>query len=272
MATVTPLQAEPDRPRTPEELERHWFENVYQGDKQKQLTVRAAITGMALGAIMCVSNVYVGLKIGWSMGVAITSCILAWVIFTTLSRIFKLSEFTILENNAMQSAASAAGSMTSAGIVNAIPALWMLNPSAVPPQHILIVWLILISFLGVFLAVPAKRQMINVEQLPFPSGIAAATTLRTLHAKSKEAAGQARALGWAGILGGLVGMFRDLDWKGRFYPLIPATFGTKWIHLGNYTAYDLTMRFEGSLLLLAGGALISFRQAWSMLLGPVSTT
>jgi len=113
---------------------------------------------MLIGAIMCVSNVYVGLKIGWSLGVSITSCILAWVVFTSMTRLFKLSEFTILENNAMQSAASAAGAMTSAGIVNAIPALWMLNPGAVPPQNILIVWVVLISFLGVFLAVPAKRR------------------------------------------------------------------------------------------------------------------
>ena len=267
MAIATATHDETGRPRTPEEIERNWYENVYQGDKQKQLTVRAAITGMAIGAMMCVSNVYVGLKIGWSMGVSITSCILAWVVFTTLSRMFKLSEFTILENNAMQSAASAAGSMTSAGIVNAIPALWMLNPGAVPPQNILIVWVILISFLGVFLAVPAKRQMINVEQLPFPTGIAAATTLRTLHSKSQEGVGQARALGWAGVLGATVGALRDLKWHGRLIPMLPATFGTKWIHVGAYTAHDLTMRFEGSLLLLAGGALISFRQAWSMLLG-----
>jgi uncharacterized oligopeptide transporter (OPT) family protein len=260
---------EPEVARTPEQIERHWFENVYQGDKIKQLTLRATITGMLIGAIMCVSNVYVGLKIGWSMGVSITSCILAWVIFSTLTRVFRLSEFTILENNAMQSAASAAGSMTSAGIVNAIPALWMLNPTAVPPQHVLILWIILISFLGVFLAVPAKRQMINIEQLPFPTGIAAATTLRTLHAKSVEAAGQAKALGWAGVAGAAVGFFRDADWVGRFYPLIPATFGTQWLRIGNYTAHELTLRFEGSLLLLAGGALISFRQAWSMLLGAV---
>ena len=130
MATATATHDETGSPRTADEIERNWFENVYQGDKQKQLTLRAAITGMLLGAIMCVSNVYVGLKIGWSLGVAITSCILAWVIFSTLTRMFKLGEFTILENNAMQSAASAAGAMTSAGIVNAIPALWMLNPTA----------------------------------------------------------------------------------------------------------------------------------------------
>jgi len=273
--------------RTPEEIERHWFENVYQGDKLKQATVRAVVMGMFLGAIMCLSNVYVGLKAGWSMGVAITSCILAYVIFQAFTKAFRLEPFTILENNAMQSAASAAGSMTSAGIVNAIPALMMLNPGAVPPQHILIVWVILISALGVFLAVPAKRQYINIEQLPFPSGTAAATTLRALHAKGDEAARQAKALGLSGLLGAVITWFRDANIPGGMKAFIPATWGTGGIKggwLGSravtdpvsgvvsqvpWTLQNYTMSFEGSLLFVAGGALISFRQAWSMLLGAV---
>ena len=72
------------RPRSPEEIERDWFENVYQGDHMPQLTVRALIMGMLLGAIMSISNVYVGLKAGWGLGVAITSRILAFAIFQTL--------------------------------------------------------------------------------------------------------------------------------------------------------------------------------------------
>ena len=105
---------DPDRPRTPEEIERDWFENVYQGDKMRQLTVRAVIMGMLLGMVMVCSNVYVGLKAGWSMGVAITSCILAYTVFAGLTKMLPrwFPPFTILENNAMQSAASAAGSMT----------------------------------------------------------------------------------------------------------------------------------------------------------------
>ena len=123
-----------ERPKTAEEIERHWFENVYQGDRMKQLTPRALIMGMGLGMIMACSNVYVGLKAGWSMGVAITSCILAYTIFSTLHRLFPrwFPTYSILENNAMQSAASAAGAITSAGLVNAIPALMMLNPHALP--------------------------------------------------------------------------------------------------------------------------------------------
>jgi uncharacterized oligopeptide transporter (OPT) family protein len=46
--------------------------------------------------------------------------------------------------------------------VNAIPALMMLNPAAVPHMWVLFFWILLISWLGVFLAVPAKRQMINI--------------------------------------------------------------------------------------------------------------
>jgi OPT family oligopeptide transporter len=292
--------------KTPEQIERHWFENVYQGDRMPQLTMRSVIMGMLLGMVMACSNVYVGLKAGWSMGVAITSCILAYSIFATLHRLIPrwFPKFGILENNAMQSTASAAGSMTSSGLVNAIPALMMLNAAALPTDFAtrclwLIPWMCVISWLGVFLAVPAKRQMINIEQLPYPSGIAAATTLRTLHASGGEAARQAKALGFAGLIGAVVTWMRDLDgsWVKAFpivhaptwwpiqgffaptwapwlrLPRIQSTWGTSWIPMGTYkdgtplTLNQLTMSLEGSLLFIAAGAIISFRQAWSMLLG-----
>src|SRR5690242_16204472 len=99
-----------------------------------QLTVRSVVMGMLLGGVMACSNVYVSLKSGWSLGVAITSCIMAWTIFAALHRAFPrwFRDYSILENNAMQSTASAAGTMTSAGLSNAIPALMMLNPGLLP--------------------------------------------------------------------------------------------------------------------------------------------
>src|SRR5439155_7080984 len=178
----------------------------------KQLTPRALIMGMLLGGFMSVSNIYVGLKAGWGLGVAITSCILAFAIFATLHRVLPnlFPPFSILENNAMQSAASAGGYMTGAGLVNAIPALMMLNPAAVPGMWVLMAWILIISWLGVFLAVPAKRQMINIEQLRFPSGIAAATTMRTLHGTGGgTAARQAKSLGLGVLLGAIITWFRD---------------------------------------------------------------
>ena len=73
---------------TPEEIERQWYETIYAGDNVRQLTPRVVVMGMVLGAVMAASNVYVGLKVGWSLGVSITSCILAYTAFSTLHRAF----------------------------------------------------------------------------------------------------------------------------------------------------------------------------------------
>lgn len=260
-----------DEKRTPDEIEREWFENVYQGDRMKQLTPRALVMGMALGAFMSLSNIYIGLKAGWSLGVAITSTILAFAIFATLNKLFPkwFPPFSILENNAMASAASAAGYMTGAGLVNAIPALMMLNPEAVPGPWVLTIWIVVISWLGVFLAVPAKRQFINIEKLPFPSGIAAATTMRSLHEHGGEAQRQATALGIGVAIGGVTTWFRDAASTLNWVVQIPATWGTTRLMAGGYSWSSLTMSLEGSLLFVAAGAILGFRQAWSMLLGAV---
>jgi uncharacterized oligopeptide transporter (OPT) family protein len=254
---------------TPEQIERHWFENVYAGDKMPQLTLRALIMGMLLGGVLSTSNVYIGLKLGWSMGVAITSCILAYTIFATLHKLLPrlFPPFSILENNAMQSCASAAGYMTGAGLVNAVPALMLLNPAAVPGMLPLTLWILVLSWLGVFLAVPAKRQMINVEQLPFPSGIAAAETMRSLHTRGGGAERKAISLGIAGLAGGIITWLRDAPEKLWPLPHLPAVMMPDWVKIGAYRVRDLTLGFEGSLLFWAAGALMGFRQAWSMMLG-----
>ena len=305
MATETVPIVE-QQPQTPEQIERHWFENVYAGDRMRQLTVRSMVMGMGLGAIMSLSNIYVGLKAGWGLGVAITSSILAFAAFATLRKLFPrlFPEFSILENQALASCASAAGYITGGGIVNAIPALMMLQPSAVPNTWVLMAWLGVISLLGVFLAVPAKRQMINIEQLRFPTGIAAATTLRTLHHEGGGggAARQARSLGLAMLFGAILTWCRDAtagwmkvaEWgKSGFgwtrvspaptmpgwlarplswiqYPHVPSTWLPGDWKIGKYRMrQDLTLSFEGSLLFVAAGAIMGTRQAWSLMLGTV---
>src|SRR5262249_40158877 len=60
---------------------------------------------------------------------------------------------------------------------------------------------------------------------------------------------------------------RDASWASMPYPNLPATWGTSWIRIGSHSLSQLTMSFEGSLLLVAAGAIVSFRQAWSLMLG-----
>src|SRR6266446_947694 len=95
---------------TPDEIERQWFEKIYtgRGDTQKQLTFRAVLTGGILGMFMSISNLYTTLKLGWSFGVAITACVLSYVIWNAIRAASggKISQMSILENNCMQSTAS----------------------------------------------------------------------------------------------------------------------------------------------------------------------
>src|SRR5215510_1504317 len=67
---------------TPEEIERQWHEQVYKGrgDSMAQLTWRAVLMGSALGGILSLTNLYIGLKAGWGFGVAISACILSYAI------------------------------------------------------------------------------------------------------------------------------------------------------------------------------------------------
>ena len=104
------LTAEQIRDWTLEQKDRWWLANVYRGD-MAQLTVRSAITGFTLGGLHSVTNLYVAAKTGWTLGVGLTSVILAFSMFKILSRM-GVRDMTILENNCMQSIATAAGYMT----------------------------------------------------------------------------------------------------------------------------------------------------------------
>jgi uncharacterized oligopeptide transporter (OPT) family protein len=148
----------------------------------RQLTVRAALTGALLGGVMSLSNLYIALKTGWSVGVTITASILAFAVFTGLEKLGLVRRaFGLYENNAAKSVASAAGYMTGGGTVAAIPAVMMLTGTVMPWWQML-PWVATIALLGVITAIPMKRQMINVDQLRFPTGIACAETLRSLYA------------------------------------------------------------------------------------------
>ena len=255
---------------SPEDAEaRRWLEEVYQGDKVRQLSVRSVVSGMAIGAVMSISNLYVGLKTGWGLGVTITSCIIAFAVFKALEAVipaYRKDHFTILENNTMSSAASAAGYMASAGLVSAFPALY-LTTGRVLEWWEMMLWLGAVSVLGVFMAVPLKRQLINIDKLPFPSGIATAETLRSMHSAGAEALQKAKALFIGAGAGVLVALWKDAPFMGKF--AFPATFplfpGAK----GKALESNLTLGFEGSLIMVAAGAIMGIRVGVSLLLGAV---
>lgn len=171
------LSEEQIRTWTRLEKDRWWLENVYRGD-MPQLTFRAAFAGFVLGAVLASTNLYVGAKTGWSLGVGVTSVILAFALFRGLSQV-GFRQFTILENNAVQSVATAAGYMTSP-LVSSLGA-YMIMTNHIMPWWQISIWMMIASVLGVLVAFPMKRRFINDEQQPFPEGRACAVVLDSLY-------------------------------------------------------------------------------------------
>jgi putative OPT family oligopeptide transporter len=273
-----------DAPRTPEDLEAEWFRTTYAGDGVPQLTLRAVAMGALLGGVLAFSNLYVGLKAGWSMNVAITAAIVSFAIFKVVPLAWLRAprglplldahqgrEVSILEVNCLQSTASASGYSTGPTLVSAFSAYLLVTGHRVP-FAITLALVFFLGMLGVFLAIPMKRSMVNVERLPFPSGIAAAETLRSLYAKGLEARRKATGLFAAMGAGALVAWFRD----GRpsvlpaFLPVSQLLQRLGWDGAARLTSpQGYTLALETSLLFPAAGAIMGLRTATSMLLGAV---
>lgn len=179
-----------------EQKDRWWLANVFRGD-MAQLTARSIITGFLLGGILSATNLYVGAKTGITLGVGLTSVILAFGMFRVLAAMRLAKDFTILENNAMQSIATAAGYMTMPLLSSLVAYMWVKDE--VIPWHQIVFWNVVLSIMGVLVAFPMKRRFINDEQQPFPEGRACGVVLDTLYS-GKGAIGvlQAKALMIAG--------------------------------------------------------------------------
>lgn len=184
-----------------EQKDTWWLQNVFRGG-MAQLTFRAAITGFMLGGLLSATNLYVGAKTGWTLGVGLTSVILAFAMFKVLSSL-GAKDMTILENNATQSIATAAGYMTGPLISGMAAYMWVMNE---PLPWWQIFWFnVVLSILGVLVAFPMKRRFINDEQQPFPEGRACGVVLDTLYTSAASVGlFKAKALGLAAAGAGFI--------------------------------------------------------------------
>lgn len=235
-----------------------------------QLTLRALLVGALLGALLCLSNLYVALKTGWSLGLTVTAAVTGWAFWRGLRAVgIARRPFGILENNAACSVASSAGFMAGGGNLAALPALWLLT-GAVPSWGWMALWFALTAALGIFAALPLKRRLIEVEALPFPTGTATAEALRALHGdgggvaemEARDAAGSAsRRMAAAAVAGAVLAWLRES--RSRLVPLhLPGL-----LPVAGPEAARYTIGLEPSLLLVGAGALMSLRTAATLVAG-----
>ena len=173
----------------------HHPERIYKPKAgEKGFSARAVIAGCLLGSIVSAMNIYLGLRIGWSIGGSLIAAILGFAVFNAMLKAGIITRaFGVLEVNITQTAGSAAGTMTSAaGLLAAIPAMGMLGYEFTIAQ--LYMWAASVAYLGVFFAVPLRRQMVLVEKLRFPTGTATAETIKAMFSSGAEADRKAKVL------------------------------------------------------------------------------
>jgi uncharacterized oligopeptide transporter (OPT) family protein len=268
---LTPEQV---RTLTPADKDRWWLENVYQGD-MPQLNLRSALTGMVLGGVLSLTNLYVGIKTGWTLGVGISSVVLSYAMFRLISRLKLGKEMSILENNAMQSVATSAGYMT-APLVSAIPGYMLITGQVVSMWHTMI-WIILLAILGVLFAFPMKRRFINEEQMPFPEGYAAGVVLHNLHEDREGKGGvlKAKILGFGALASAWVETFRNafvMEKLGLKTLTLPENWDD-WIYkfatpsIRGIPLKDLSVHWESSIVMVGTGGLMGVKVGASMVGG-----
>ena len=243
-----------------EQRDREWLANVYRGDREPDLTIRAIIAGMVFGGLMSLSNLYVGLKTGWGLGVDIAAVVVIFAVFKTLRGIGLVRrDFGLMENTMMMTVAVAASWISSAGLVSAVPALTMLTGYQFVPWQ-LTLFIASILYLGLFMAIPLKKQMIQVESLRFPANIPTGETLTVMYSHAGQAMKKAVALGIAAVSGALIAGIRSgLGW-------IPEAFAVP-LRIKSIALSKLTLSLEPSLIFIGIGALFGMKVGVSLLVG-----
>ncbi|KAF9468042.1 oligopeptide transporter [Collybia nuda] len=158
-------------------------ESVPASQSQPEFTFTAVILGLAIGCLICFTNLSLGLQSGWISMMSIQSALIGFLISRILPTPLTPQEIIVVQTTAV-----ATGTMPlAAGFVGILPALSLLSEErdGVPPIHLTwisaIAWSCAVAYFGVFLSPPIRKQVIIEEQLTFPSGTATAQLISVLH-------------------------------------------------------------------------------------------
>lgn len=234
-----------------------------------ELTLRAVLTGMLIGALLTPCNVYSGLKIGWTFNMSVAAGLIAFAFWTALNRTFAARSLGLLENNINQTAASASASIISSGLAAPIPALALLT-GQVLTLPVLAVWLFAVSVLGVAVAAGLRIQLLERDRLPFPAGVVTAETMTQIHSGGGEARERIRLLGVFAALSAALKAVVTRFAIGPLAPPITATLAKAGGGTTSVSAMNLGLALDPSLLMFGFGAIAGVRIAASLLLGAVT--
>jgi putative OPT family oligopeptide transporter len=187
----------------------------------REITPLSVVVGITIGIILVAAITYSGLVIGFTIVGSTIAAIIGWGVLKGISK-----KGTIVENNITQTIASSLN-VASAGVIFTIPVLFL---RGVPFEPIpMVLACIAGSFLGFFFIIPLRKQMIDLERLRFPSGMAVATILRSPGASMEKLVllGIGVFVSAAFTVGVNVWEIETVD-LGRYLAAIPPVFTNVW--------------------------------------------
>lgn len=227
-----------------------------------ELTVRGMILGALITVVFTASNVYLGLKVGLTFSSSIPAAVISMAVLRALRG------GNILENNMVQTQASAAGTLSS--IIFVLPGLLMIGHWQGFPFGLTLAICASGGILGVLFTIPLRRAMVVDSDLPYPEGVAAAEILRVgsegdgvssaqRERDGKEASSGVREIAFGGVVSALFA-FATTGLK------VLGESITAWVPAGT-AVFRLTTGF--SLALIGAGYLIGIVSGLAILLGIV---
>lgn len=217
---------------------------MYKNNSLTELTFRGMLLGSILTIIFTASNVYLGLKVGLTFSSSIPAVVISMAVLS----FFRNSN--ILENNMVQTQASAAGTLSS--VIFVIPGLFMCGYWTEFPLWQTFLICLCGGGLGVLFTIPLRRAMVTKSKLAYPEGRAAAEILKVVNQdqSNKKSKNGIKEI----ISGSFIAAFISLLSSGFKILATESNFSFIWnkMAFGFSTGYSLALLGAGYLVGLAG--------------------
>jgi putative OPT family oligopeptide transporter len=224
--------------------------------RPRELTFRGLFLGALITIAFTAANVYLGLRVGLTVASSIPAAVISMAVLS----VFKDS--SILENNIVQTVASAAGTL--AAIIFVLPGLVIVGWWTGFPFWQSFLICVSGGVLGVLFTIPLRRALVTTSDLPYPEGVAAAEVLKVgsgTRGETTDDSGEAREGLVAVVLGSVASAGLAIITGTR----IAAGEVAGFFRLGATTASGYNMAW--SLALLGAGHLVGLSVGMAMLTG-----
>jgi putative OPT family oligopeptide transporter len=224
--------------------------------KPKELTIRGLILGALITTIFTAANVYLGLKVGLTFASSIPAAVISMAILSMVK------DSSILENNIVQTVASAAGTLSA--IIFVLPGLVIVGWWTGFPFWQSFLICVSGGVLGVLFTIPLRRALVTNSDLPYPEGVAAAEVLKVgsgTRGETKDESGEARE----GLIAVILGSVASAGLAILTGTRIAAASVTGFFRLGATASSGYDVAF--SLALVGAGHLVGLSVGMAMLTG-----